>query len=384
MRAVARAARDEADISKIVHCALRVSLDWARQVSAASQCWLRGSSSCSWQWIALMRGVYSPREAVPLLGVGSSAAAAQQLDGGHQQGSQQTGRRRHASSAQLGTFLGVVVPVLANIFGLTIFVRVPFIVGQAGLGWALGLFTVSVVVTLLTLCSICALVTNGHIGSGGAYFIISRSLGPEFGGAIGVVFYFANLIGVTAYCNVMTTQLKDALGTTHVFVDHRGADDYILYTIFLSIFTATAMTGAEVVARASVLIMTLVIAALYLAMLSFVARPAGLGHETGGSVVGPGGDVQPSRGEYDWFTGWSADTLHANLWTGFQEFRGDEFSLSAIFGVIFPLCTGVMSGEDKRMTAEGWRESVPACGSVCSYNHVLANVSMQVSTCLVT
>jgi solute carrier family 12 (potassium/chloride transporters), member 9 len=330
----------------------------------------------------IMRGAaYSPREAVPLLGVGSSTAAAQQLEGGRQQGSEQTGRR-HASSAQLGTFLGVVVPVLANIFGLTIFVRVPFIVGQAGLCWALGLFTVSVVVTLLTLCSICALVTNGHIGSGGAYFIISRSLGPEFGGAIGVVFYFANLIGVTAYCNVMTTQLKDAIGTTHIFVDHRGADDYILYTLFLSFFTATAMAGAEVVARASVVIMTLVIAALYLAMLSFVARPAGLGHAAGGgSVVGPGGDVQPPGGEYDWFTGWSSDTLHANLWTGFREFRGDEFSLSAVFGVIFPLCTGIMSGE---ATHDYSRRLVRirSCAWQCLLR--LAHVSAQVSTCLAT
>jgi potassium/chloride transporter 9 len=308
--------------------------------AAASQDKMRGSVA------------YSSREAVPLLGGGSSgAAAAADDDGGggaaagRGQRSESEGELRNAGSAQLGTFLGVVVPCLANIFGLTIFVRVPFIVGQVGLVWALGLYAVSVVVSSLTLCSICALVTNGHIGGGGAYFIISRSLGPEFGGAIGVVFYFANLIGVTAYCNVMTTQLKDAMGKQLIFVDHKGTDDYIFYSLFLALFTATAMGGARLVARASLLIMALVLCALYLAMLSLIARPPGLGHEApGGSVVGPGGSVVPPGGEYDWFTGWSSETLHANLGTAFREFRGDEFSLSVIFGIIFPSCTGVMSG----------------------------------------
>ena len=232
-----------------------------------------------------MRGsAYSAREAVPLLGLGPGA------DGDDDAAAADAARHRPGSasgmspargpgSAQLGTFLGVFIPCLANIFGLTVFVRVPFIVGQAGLIWAFGLYAVSVCVTLLTLCSICALVTNGHIGGGGAYFIISRSLGPEFGGAIGVVFYMANLIGVTAYCNVMTTQLKDNLGQPTVFVSDRGLDDYIFYTLWLAMFTATAMGGARLVARASLFIMALVLLALYLGMLSLLARPANLGHE---------------------------------------------------------------------------------------------------------
>lgn len=331
-----------------------------------------------------MRSVaYSPREAVPLLGVGSSSAAEHHVAGGDRGDFWETAHQ-HASTAQLGTFLGVIVPCLANIFGLTIFVRVPFIVGQAGLVWALGLYTVSVIVTLLTLCSICALVTNGHIGSGGAYFIISRSLGPEFGGAIGVVFYFANLIGVTAYCNVMTTQLKDALAKPQIFVDHRGVDDYILYTLFLSFFTATAMAGAKVVARASVVIMALVLAALYLAMLSFIARPAGLGtHVPGGSVVGPGGDVHSPTGEYDWFTGWSSDTLHANLGTGFQKFRGDEFSISVIFGIIFPSCTGVMSGVNMSGDLKDPQSSIPigtAVGYAFAITHIFVLIILLAGT----
>lgn len=35
--------------------------------------------------------------------------------------------------------------------------------------------------------------------SGGAYYLISRSLGPEFGGSIGLIFAFANAVAVSMY-----------------------------------------------------------------------------------------------------------------------------------------------------------------------------------------
>lgn len=44
-----------------------------------------------------------------------------------------------------------------------------------------------------------AVATNGVVESGGAYFMISRNLGPEFGSAVGILFYLANTVAASMY-----------------------------------------------------------------------------------------------------------------------------------------------------------------------------------------
>ena len=61
------------------------------------------------------------------------------------------------------------------------------------------LMTIANVVTFLTAISMSAVCTNGQIKGGGVYYMISRSLGPEFGGAIGLMFTLANSIAVAMY-----------------------------------------------------------------------------------------------------------------------------------------------------------------------------------------
>lgn len=100
---------------------------------------------------------------------------------------------------KLGWQEGVLVPCLLNIWGVIMFLRLGWVTGQAGIILTVVIVTLSNVVTGITALSMCAICTNGEVGGGGAYFLISRSLGPTYGGVIGVLFYLAQAVATSMY-----------------------------------------------------------------------------------------------------------------------------------------------------------------------------------------
>ena len=103
------------------------------------------------------------------------------------------------SPKKFGTFGGVFTPCTLTILGVIMFLRFGQVVGQAGILLAIVIVLSSKLITTLTTLSLSAIATNTRVKGGGAYFLISRSLGAEFGGAIGVVFYLAQAISVAMY-----------------------------------------------------------------------------------------------------------------------------------------------------------------------------------------
>ena len=92
---------------------------------------------------------------------------------------------RRRKDGKLGTFLGVFTPTILTILGVIMYLRFGWVTGQMGLAKTIAIVVLANVITLITTLSFSAIATNIRVGVGGAYYIISRSLGLEIGGAIG-------------------------------------------------------------------------------------------------------------------------------------------------------------------------------------------------------
>ncbi len=100
----------------------------------------------------------------------------------------------------LGTFAGVFTPSILTILGLILFRRLGYVVGGAGLMQMLLILCIAHTISILTSTSLSAIATNMRVKGGGDYYLISRSLGVTYGGALGIVLYLAQSISVAFYC----------------------------------------------------------------------------------------------------------------------------------------------------------------------------------------
>ncbi|XP_036378680.1 solute carrier family 12 member 7 isoform X1 [Megalops cyprinoides] len=118
----------------------------------------------------------------------------------HEEADDEEGPKRKAvKSPQMGTFIGVYLPCLQNILGVILFLRLTWIVGTAGIMESFAIVFMCCTCTMLTAISMSAIATNGVVPAGGSYYMISRSLGPEFGGAVGLCFYLGTTFAGSMY-----------------------------------------------------------------------------------------------------------------------------------------------------------------------------------------
>lgn len=103
------------------------------------------------------------------------------------------------SNIKFGTFGGVFLPSILTIFGLVMFMRTGMLVGTFGVYGTLVILCLAEAIAIATGLSISAISTNTPVSGGGAYFLISRALGPGFGGAIGICLYLAQAVSIPFY-----------------------------------------------------------------------------------------------------------------------------------------------------------------------------------------
>ena len=151
-------------------------------------------------------------------------------------GTRQDSRRER----KFGTFGGVFTPCTLTILGVIMFLRFGDVVGQAGVLAAVLIVLSAKLITTLTSLSLSAIVTSTQVQGGGAYYLISRTLGVEFGGAIGILFFLAQAVSVAMYVIGFTEALT---GTVPALRDH-GTETAALVNllVFLCVYTGAGWT----------------------------------------------------------------------------------------------------------------------------------------------
>ncbi len=165
-------------------------------------------------------------------------------------------RAGESAPGTLGTFAGVFTPSILTILGIILFLRLGFVVGSGGLRRTLIIIGLSGAIAILTTISLSAVATNIKVKGGGDYYLISRTLGFEFGGAIGIVLFLADSVSIAFYCVGFAEAIEAILpAAADITVPMIAA----LAVMFLFIF---AWLGADWATRLQYLIMTIVGAAL--------------------------------------------------------------------------------------------------------------------------
>jgi len=168
------------------------------------------------------------------------------------------GKEKEKQGYSFGTFKGVFTPSVLTILGVIMYLRFGWVLGSVGLAGTLLIVTIATSITFLTGLSLSALATNMKVGGGGAYFIISRSLGLEAGAAIGLPLFFAQSFGIAFYVSGFTEALMGNLGEyLPAFFTAK-----MIAVATLTLLTALAYFSADLAMKAQFVIFAVIIASL--------------------------------------------------------------------------------------------------------------------------
>ncbi len=221
------------------------------------------------------------------------------------------------SGHKFGAFGGVFTPSVLTILGVILFLRYAHVVGYAGLWGALYILLAAKMISLITGLSLSSISTNMQVKGGGAYYMISRSLGVEFGGVIAIFFYVAQAVAVTLYVVGFTEAIFSAFpGITLPFQVVALITNII---VFIIVYVGAGWT---------IKIQYGILGILLLSIISF--------------VIGALKNASP-------------EILQMNL----QPAWTDKNSVFVIFALFFPAVTGIMAGVNMSGDLKEPRKAIP-------------------------
>ena len=195
----------------------------------------------------------------------------------------------------LGTLEGVFTPTILTILGVVMYLRLGWVVGNVGLIETIIIILLANSITICTALSMASMVSNIEIGAGGAYAIISRSLGFEIGGAIGIPLYFSQAFSVAFYI-IGFVELWQSYFPTH--------SGLLIGVVTWAVLTAISMKSAQLAFR----VQYFVLAAIAISIAAFLAGPS----QNPGEVI------------------WLSSVGKVGFWE--------------TFAIFFPAVTGILAG----------------------------------------
>lgn len=228
-------------------------------------------------------------------------------------------KSNNPQAEKFGTFLGVYTPSVLTILGLIMYLRFGWIVGNVGLGLTFFIVLLAGSITTITALSASAIATNMRVGVGGEYYMISRSLGLELGGAIGIPLFLCRTLSITFY----SFGLAEAIG---MFVPGGLSGKMIQLIAAVIIVSITIVSG-----KSAAIVLKLQVPIMIAVALSVVALLVG-------TLSG----------------GFRAPEMTAT----YRSFEGIN-SFWYVFAVFFPAVTGFTAGIGMSGDLKEPRKSIP-------------------------
>lgn len=257
--------------------------------------------------------------------------------------------KRPKTSSKLGTLNGVTLPTILNVLSILMFLRFGFIIGQMGILGTIFLLLISYGIDLLTTLSISAIATNGTVKGGGAYYMLSRSLGVEFGGAIGVIFYIGQILNssmnVAGVIEPILYNFSEDNGVLMKILPTSYWWQFTYCSVFLLLCIIVALIGSSAVSKAGTYLCIILILSTMSIPLSALC-------------------VRPFSSDYGEYSGISWKTFTDNLFPHFtkgaagSQMKGVE-TFNDLFGIFFPATAGILAGASMSGDLANPSKSIP-------------------------
>lgn len=259
-------------------------------------------------------------------------------------------KKNPKNAGKLNTFNGVFVPTSLNILSILMFLRFGFIVGQMGVLGTMGLLLLSYLINSFTVMSISAIATNGTVKGGGAYYMISRSLGPEFGGSIGIIFFVGQILNsalnVVGFIEPLLVNFGQIDGDLFQLLPVGYFYQLLYSTILLAFCTAIALVGSKLVSKTALwLFIILLISTLSIPLSTFFSKSL-YAHN---AVYSTG---------ISWYT-WRDNFLPRFTKGAAGSVQDSPETFRDLFGIFFPATSGIFAGASMSGELKNPSKSIP-------------------------